>query len=70
LNVIDDGYCGLRKELVLLVVVLDELNNTEYDPPAAGVNPLTPAELKNRVCVTAPLTAPPIADAVGVVARS
>ena len=31
----------------MLVVVLDELNNTEYDPPAAGVNPLTPAEYKD-----------------------
>jgi hypothetical protein len=65
-----EGYCGLRNEFVLLVVVREALKSAEYSPPPTGVNPLTPPELKNRRYVTAPLTAPPILDAVGVAAVS
>jgi hypothetical protein len=60
----------LRNEFVLLVVVRVESNRAEYWPPYHGVNPSTPPVAKYLVCVTAPLTAPPIADAVGVVALS
>src|SRR5262245_15698580 len=63
-------YCGLRVAFVLLVFVRDESKRAEYWPPYHGVKPLTPLELNSRLSVTAPFTAPPITDAVGVVRLS
>ncbi len=56
---------------MLLVRVREELKFAEYEPPAYGEKPVAPAEPKMRFCVTEPFApAPPMVEAVGIVALS